>query len=154
MRIWVRLCVWGEHFKCKSPDFVMLSSMLCICWVLAARILDQPAWSVSKVRGQPAGAASWWQARAGWIAHYSWKKEGIPAPRIIVPKVFTKLICLEKHCLRGHRRVNAWMSGAHLYAESYVCECGTTGLLINVRLMFSPIKRLIGNRWEKIQWGI
>lgn len=34
------------------------------------QILAQSAWFCSKVRGQPAGSASWWRARVGWAAHY------------------------------------------------------------------------------------
>ena len=54
---------------------MMSASVWCICWVLAAGIPARSVWYRSKVRGQPAGIASWWQAWAGWVAHYSWKKK-------------------------------------------------------------------------------
>lgn len=101
----------GEHFKCQSPDIVMPASVWCICWVLAADrywpfLLDTAPRSGGSLLVVPVGG----KPEQGGLPIIVGKKikEVSPAPRILVPKVFTDVIflCLsttDQSHRNGHR---------------------------------------------------
>lgn len=113
---------------CEREDVSNVCSLILWCRLqcgasvgfLDAGILARSAWYCSKVLGQPAGTASWWLAWVGWVAHYSSEKKS-PAPRIVFPKVFTKMICL---CLSttGQRRTNSTTMTMLGHSNKYVAN--------------------------------
>lgn len=133
------LCVRENIVNVSPLIFVMLSSVWCICWVLAARILARSAWYRSKVWGQPAGTASWWRAEQG----------GLP---IIAGERTRRAAGSKNRSPQSIRRTDTpvcppQVSGRGCAVRPCVCnelsERKTKRILTNKGPMFSPIKCLL-----------
>lgn len=110
----------GGRFKCLFPDFVMSASVRCICWVFGC-------WDtgpVCLILLQGPGAACWHcqlVARLSGVGCPLQFGKKSPAPRIVFPKVFTKMICL---CLSttGQRRTNSTTMTMLGHSNKYVAN--------------------------------